>query len=340
MRLHQLTLSSPMTSHRGIGFLLSAIILAGFSAPANAQYAGVTTYLGSYSSTAPTKPPARRAIASPVAVRLSEWKLELSQLTVPTGEVEISVKNGGTMPHALEIEGQGIEKELEPINAGATSKLRLNLPPGTYELYCPIGDGAHEKMGMIAHIEVIGSVNLEQLVTDMKKGGYVIVLRHGATNADQADTDPLHRDNIGAQRVLSDKGRDVAKRIGDSFRTLGIPLGKVYSSEFNRATETAHLVSGKSPETTADLTEGGLVVSPAENARRAKVLKALATVMPEAGSNTLVVTHKPNILDAFGEDWFAGKEGEASVFKPDGSNNLVLVARVQPADWIRAAGGQ
>ena len=96
------------------------------------------------------------ATASSLTVRLSEWKLELSQLTVPTGEVEITVKNGGTMPHALEIEGQGIEKELEPINAGKTSKLRLTLPPGTYELYCPVGDGAHKKMGMIAHIEVTG----------------------------------------------------------------------------------------------------------------------------------------------------------------------------------------
>ena len=350
MRSHQLTPPRPTTSHRGIGFLLSSVLLAGLGAPANAQYAGAITYLGSYSSTtptlgsysstAPTKPPAGRASASSVAVRVSEWKLELSQLTVPTGEVEITVKNGGTMPHALEIEGQGIEKELEPINAGATSKVRLNLPPGSYALYCPMGDGAHEKMGMIAHIEVIGSVNIEQLVTDMKRGGYVIVFRHGATNADQADTDPLHRDNIGSQRLLSEKGRDVAKRVGDSFRTLGIPLGKVYSSEFNRATETAQLVSGKSPTTTADLTEGGLVVSPAENARRAKALKNLVVLVPDAGSNTLIVTHKPNILDAFGEDWFASKEGEASVFKPDGSNNLILVARVQAEDWIRAAGGQ
>ena len=82
--------------------------------------------------------------------------MEPSQRTVPTGEVEITVKNGGTIPHTLEIEGQGIEKELEPINAGKTSKLRLTLSPGTYELYCPIGDGAHKKMGMIAHIEVTG----------------------------------------------------------------------------------------------------------------------------------------------------------------------------------------
>jgi broad specificity phosphatase PhoE len=192
-------------------------------------------------------------------------------------------------------------------------------------------------MGMIAHLEVLGSVNLDRLVSEMKKGGYVIVLRHGATNPNQADTDPLHRDNIAAQRVLSPEGREIATRVGDSFRLLGIPLGKVYSSEFNRATETAKLVSGKSVTTTPDLTEGGLVVSPAENARRAKALKAMASTAPDPGVNTLIVTHKPNILDAFGEDWFGSKEGEASVFKPDGSNDLVLVARVQAADWIKAA---
>jgi len=66
----------------------------------------------------------------------------------------------------------------------------------------------------------------------------------------------------------------------------------------------------------------------------------MASTTPDAGVNTLIVTHKPNILDAFGEDWFASKEGEASVFRPDGSNSLVLVARVQPADWIKAVAGR
>jgi len=156
MKWHQLTPPRPTTSHRGIGFLLSALLLAGLSAAVNAQDSGSKAYLSRYGRTAPKKPPARHDTASPLAVRLTEWKVELSQSTVPSGEVEITVKNGGTMPHALEIEGKGIEKELEPINAGKTSKLRLTLSPGTYELYCPIGDGAHKQMGMIAHIEVTG----------------------------------------------------------------------------------------------------------------------------------------------------------------------------------------
>ena len=184
--------------------------------------------------------------------------------------------------------------------------------------------------------ETTGTTSVNRLATDLKHGGYVIVLRHGATNQNQADTDPFHLENISSQRLLSAQGRQDAEAVGNAFRKLGIPLGKVYSSQFNRATETAKLVSGKDVTTTPDLTEGGLVVSPAENARRAKALRTFATTAPEAGVNTLIVTHKPNILDAFGADWFNSKEGEASVFKPDGSNNLVLVARVQAADWIKA----
>jgi len=97
-------------------------------------------------------------------------------------------------------------------------------------------------------------------------------------------------------------------------------------------------MSGGEVSSTLDITEGGLVVTPIENDRRAEALRKLAGVVPAAGKNTLIVTHKPNILDAFGKDWFEVKEGEASVFKPDGSGKAVLVARVQAVDWIKAAG--
>ena len=88
---------------------------------------------------------------------------------------------------------------------------------------------------------------------------------------------------------------------------------------------------------TPDITEGGLVVTPIENDRRTEALRKLAATPPLPGTNTLIVTHKPNILDAFGKDWFEVKEGEASVFKPDGAGKAVLLARVQLVDWIKAA---
>ena len=39
----------------------------------------------------------------------------------------------------------------------------------------------------------------------------MIVFRHGATQADQADTDPLNHDNVAKQRQLNAKGEEAAK---------------------------------------------------------------------------------------------------------------------------------
>lgn len=170
----------------------------------------------------------------------------------------------------------------------------------------------------------------------LRAGGYVIMFRHGATHADQADTDPLNLDDVAKQRQLNDAGRADARAVGEAFKAAEIPIGKSYSSRFQRAVETARLIGAKEPQATLDLTEGGLVVSPNENNRRAQALRALVGSAPDPGTNTLIVTHKPNILDAFGKDWFDIKEGEASIFKPDANGKYVLVARVQIGQWATA----
>jgi phosphohistidine phosphatase SixA len=174
------------------------------------------------------------------------------------------------------------------------------------------------------------------LASALRSGGLVVVVRHGATFPDQADTDPFHMDNIAAQRNLNDNGKALAKAFGESLRQIGIPVGRVYTSQFNRAYETAVLAGFKNIEKTADLTEGGLVVSPNENNRRAEALRKMLAVVPSPGTNTVLITHKPNIIDALGKDWFEVKEGEASIFRPE-NGRYMLVARVQMADWSRIA---
>ena len=37
--------------------------------------------------------------------------------------------------------------------------------------------------------------------------------------------------------------------------------------------------------------------------------------MPEKGKNTFLITHKPNIIDALGKDWFDVKEGDPPPLK-------------------------
>ena len=170
----------------------------------------------------------------------------------------------------------------------------------------------------------------------MRQGGYVIVLRHGATYPDQADTDPLNPDNVAKQRQLNDDGRAKTRALGDALRKLQISVAEIKTSVFNRAYETGTLIGLGTVTKTIDITEGGLVVSPNENTRRAQAMRKLAAVVPPASGNVILVTHKPNIMDAFGKDWFDVREGEASVFKPDG-NSYKLVGRVLADDWSKFA---
>jgi phosphohistidine phosphatase SixA len=170
----------------------------------------------------------------------------------------------------------------------------------------------------------------------LRAGGLVLVVRHGATFPDQADTDPLNFDNIAAQRNLNDKGKALAKAFGDALRQAGVPVGKVYTSKYNRAYETAVIAGFKDIEKTADLTEGGLIVTPNENSRRAEAFRKMLTVAPSDHSNTILITHQPNIVAALGKDWFDVKEGESSIFRP-ADGGYKLVARVQMDEWPRIA---
>jgi len=176
----------------------------------------------------------------------------------------------------------------------------------------------------------------KQLVQALRSGGYVILFRHGATFSDQADTDPFNFNDVTKQRNLNPKGKEQAKAFGEAIRQAGIPVGDVFTSNFNRAYETAVLAGFKDVKKTADLTEGGLIVSPDENNRRAAALRSMLARVPEKGKNTFLITHKPNIIDALGKDWFDVREGEASIFKPEGGK-YQLVARVQMEDWPKLA---
>jgi phosphohistidine phosphatase SixA len=170
----------------------------------------------------------------------------------------------------------------------------------------------------------------------LRAGGLVLVVRHGATFPDQADTDPLNFDNIAAQRNLNDKGKALAKAFGDALRQAGVPIGKVYTSKYNRAFETAVIAGFPDIEKTVDLTEGGLVVSPNENNRRAAAFRKMLAVAPKDHTDTILITHQPNIVAALGKDWFDVKEGETSIFRP-ADGGYKLVARVQMDEWSRIA---
>lgn len=71
------------------------------------------------------------------------------------GEYTFRLRNDGGAPHALEIEGAGIEEAAtDTIGPGETAELTVELQDGEYEMYCPV-DG-HRDMGMEGTLVVGG----------------------------------------------------------------------------------------------------------------------------------------------------------------------------------------
>ena len=61
-----------------------------------------------------------------------------TELTAPAGTVTITLVNESTTPHAVEIEGNGVEEESETVTEG-NAEVTAELEAGEYEYYCPVG---------------------------------------------------------------------------------------------------------------------------------------------------------------------------------------------------------
>lgn len=92
-----------------------------------------------------------------VTIELSEWKVVPSEALLRSGATTFKIHNAGTIPHAFEVEGKGIEKSTRALKPGEDATLIVTLEAGKYELYCPVDHDAHKQMGMVTHIEVTAS---------------------------------------------------------------------------------------------------------------------------------------------------------------------------------------
>jgi uncharacterized cupredoxin-like copper-binding protein len=75
-------------------------------------------------------------------------KFNTTKVTVSHGKVTFMMNNpsGSGKPHAIAVEGHGLDKDGKTVNPGGTSKITVTLKKGTYDFYCPV-DG-HRAAGM------------------------------------------------------------------------------------------------------------------------------------------------------------------------------------------------
>ena len=74
-------------------------------------------------------------------------KFDKTSLSAKAGKVTIVMTNTSSLPHAVEVEGSGMEKKGAVVTSGGSvSRVTAKLKPGKYEFYCPV-DG-HKAAGM------------------------------------------------------------------------------------------------------------------------------------------------------------------------------------------------
>jgi hypothetical protein len=145
------------------------------------------------------------------------------------------------------------------------------------------------------------------LVQALRQGGYVIVMRHASSPREAPDKQTANPDNLKPERQLDAEGRATAAAMGKALRDLKIPIGELGDN-------------GQSMQ-------GGTEA-------QATWLQKKVTQFP-AGTNTLLITHLPNISGAFPQLGPAPADGEALVFGPDGKGGATVVARIKIDDWPR-----
>jgi hypothetical protein len=86
------------------------------------------------------------AAPKPVTVTLREYEVGMPHTLAP-GAYLFTVRNEGSEPHSFEIEGNTMEVSLPTeVQPGETQTLPVDLAPGTYKVYCPVGE--HDERGM------------------------------------------------------------------------------------------------------------------------------------------------------------------------------------------------
>jgi phosphohistidine phosphatase SixA len=187
-------------------------------------------------------------------------------------------------------------------------------------------------MTMIASFSAASAQSLSGagLVSALRQGGYVLVIRHANAPAQAPDKATADPENVKLERQLDAAGRDAARGLGGAVKTLRVPVGEVFSSPSYRARQTAQLASLGKATTVPELDEGAAGMQGAADRQRVNWLKAKVAEAPRAGTDTVIVTHAPNIQSSFGVDVAAG---ETLVFRPDGKGGAVQVARIKIGDW-------
>jgi phosphohistidine phosphatase SixA len=169
-----------------------------------------------------------------------------------------------------------------------------------------------------------------ETLTMLRKGGYVLYLRHGYTDNSKPDRMPaVDLNDCSTQRPLTEEGRKLAASVGASIRKAKIPVGEIQVSPLCRVKETTEAAFGGSFVVNEKLMYTANLTTEQKKPIIETTRTLLSTPVP-AGSNRVLVAHGPNLMDLMG---YFPKEGTVAVFRPRGADGFEYLASIPPAGW-------
>ena len=151
--------------------------------------------------------------------------------------------------------------------------------------------------GFIAIFAGQSSAADDPLWDQLKKGGYIILMRNTVVDEGLGDPKGYKVADCATQLNLNDKSRAEAKKIGEEFKKRKIPIKQVLTSAFCRTKETAQLAFGK-----ADVWEplNSFYDKPDRKSEQTRMLHQRMENPPKDGANLVLITHGYNIVSATG----------------------------------------
>ena len=249
--------------------------------------------------------------ASVVKVNLSEWNVQATPRKVPPGPVEFEVTNGGTIPHAFEVEGHGVEKSTAQIQPGGSTTLDLDLRTGSYDVYCPVGKGSHKMLGMVSHLTV--SVMPASATSDMEEATPEGQHHHEGPAAGGAHDNEYGAHEHGEMHAVGGSDKD---EYGHGAKMMKVTGGgtviQILPGPFPFADSARAIIQARPTDQQADLTK---------KAHMGPYSNNVATI---AGDMSLVAIDRGASGDSV--------SGTAEFTAQDGARWKVVVDRVQTRD--------
>lgn len=159
----------------------------------------------------------------------------------------------------------------------------------------------------------------------LRRGGYVILMRHASTDPGLGDPKDFRLDDCRTQRNLSEAGREEARRLAERLHAERVPVDRVYTSPWCRCRETARLAFGRAEDWEPLSSFFEMPHREGELTETVKKRIAGYSVRKPAG-NVAMVTHNVNIAAL---TKLSVAPAEMVVVRPDGCCGLRVEARVR-----------